>query len=59
MELRFGTIGGSRAQFLEAVDRLVRRGGEDKQLVPLMGEEPRVNLHGKLLVEGKALGPLH
>ena len=38
---------------------LVGGGGEDEQLVPLVGEEPGVQLHGDLGVEGEAPGPLH
>lgn len=59
MEFRLCAIGGAGPQFLQSVDGLVRGGGKDQELMPLVCEETRVNLHGELLVEGKALGPLH
>ena len=45
-------------QFLGAVDGLVGRGGEDQELVPLVGEEAGVQLDGDLLLEGQPSGPL-
>jgi len=40
------------------VDGLVGGGGEDEQLVPLVRQQAGVDLHGDLVVEGKAAGPL-
>jgi len=40
------------------VDGLVGGGGEHQQLVPLVRQQARVDLHGDLVVEGKAAGPL-
>ena len=41
-----------------AVDGLVGRGGQHEQLVPLVGEQLRVDLDRDLLVEGQPPGPL-
>ena len=41
-----------------AVYGLVGGGGEHQQLVPLVGQQARVDLHGDLVVEGQAAGPL-
>lgn len=42
-----------------AVDGLEGGGGQDQELVPLVGQQPRVDLDRDLGVEGKAAGPLH
>ena len=41
-----------------AVDGLVGGGGEDQQLVPLVGQQPRVDLHRDLGVEWQSPSPL-
>ena len=48
----------SGPQFLSAIDCLIGGGGEDQELVPLVGEEAGVQLDGDLLVEGQPSGPL-
>ena len=48
----------SSPQLLGAIDGLVGGGGEDQELVPLVGEEAGVELDGDLLVEGQPPGPL-
>ena len=58
MRLRCRSVCMSCPQFLGAVDGLVGRGGEDEELVPLVGEEAGVQLDGDLLVEGQPSGPL-
>ena len=42
-----------------AVDGLEGGGGQDQELVPLVGQQPRVDLDGDLGVEGEAARPLH
>ena len=48
----------SSPQLLGAIDGLVGGGGEDQELVPLVGEEAGVQLDRDFLVEGKPPGPL-
>ena len=59
MRLRRRPVRVSGAELLGAVDGLVGGGGEDEQLVPLVGEQPGVQLHRDLLVEREPPGPLH
>ena len=59
MRLRRRPVRVSGAELLGAVDGLVGGGGEDQQLVPLVGEQPGVQLHRDLLVEREPPGPLH
>ena len=40
------------------MDGLIGRGGQDEQLVPLVSQEPRVDVHGELVIEGKSARPL-
>ena len=42
---------------LVPVDRLVGGGGEDQELVPLVGQQTGVDLNGNLRVEGKLPRP--
>ena len=58
VRLRCGAICMGGPQFLGAIDGLVGGGGEDQELVPLVGEEAGVQLDGDLLVEGQPPGPL-
>ena len=47
----------SGPQFLGPIDGLVGGGGEDQELVPLVGQQPGVDLNGNLRVEGKLPRP--
>ena len=44
---------------LPAVDGLVGGGGEDQELVPLVGEQAGHDVVRNVLVEGESTGPLH
>ena len=42
-----------------AVNGLVGGGGQHQQLVPLVGQQPGVDLNGNLIVEWKLSGPVN
>ena len=52
-------VGAHGAHPPAAVYGLVAGGGEDQELVPLVGEEAGVDVDGDILVEGQAPRPLH
>ena len=58
MEFRRGPIRVCCSHPAVAIDGLVGRGGEDQQLVPLVGQQPGVDLHGDLSVEWKFPSPV-
>ena len=58
MEFRRCPVGVGGAHPAVAVDGLVGRGGEDQQLVPLVGQKPGVDLHRDLSVEWKFPSPV-
>ena len=53
MEFRGCPVGVGCSHPPLAVDGLVGRGGEDQELVPLVGQQPGVDLDGNLRVEGE------
>ena len=57
VEFSRGPVGVSCSHPPLAVDGLVGGGGEHQQLVPLVGQQPRVNLDGNLGVEWKLPSP--
>ena len=59
MEFRRCPVGVGGAHPAVAVDGLVGRGGEDQQLVPLVGQEASVNLNRNLSVEWKLPSPVN
>ena len=44
---------------LGSVNGLVGAGGQHQQLVPLVGQQPRVDVHRQVRVEGQAARPLN
>ena len=58
MELGSGPVRVSCPHPPVAVDGLVGRGGEHQQLVPLVGQQPGVNLNRNLSVEWKLPSPV-
>ncbi len=58
MQLNLFPVRPRGAHALGAVDGLVGGGGQHKQLVPLVGQQLGVDVHGEVRVEGQSAGPL-
>ena len=59
VQLCLAAVGPGGSHPPGSVDGLVRRRGEHQQLVPLVRQQLGVDVHGNVVVERKATGPLN